>query len=154
IREDSFTISDKFGDQGYAFVNVVPDTAVDKENALINLNYVTTKGKPVSINHINIRGNQKTYDNVIRRELKVAEQDQYSSSKIKRSETLLKRLGYFEEVTISHEPTSRDDQVDLNVNVREASTGSFSVGVGYSSSDGALFNARLSENNLFGTGRR
>jgi outer membrane protein insertion porin family len=76
-----------------------------------------------------------------------------SSSKVKRSQQLLERLGYFEEANITTEPTDDKDKVDLNVNVREGSTGSFSAGAGYSSSDGALFNARVTENNIFGTGR-
>lgn len=156
IRQDSFTISDKFGDQGYAFANVVPNTDVKSEDGIVNIDFQTTKGKKVSINRINIKGNEKTYDNVIRRELKVQESQLYSSSKIKRSQALLTRLGYFDEVNITNETIpGRDDLVDLNVNVKEAkTTGSFSVGAGYSTTDGTLFNARLSENNIFGTGRR
>jgi len=154
VREDSFIISDKFTDIGYAFANVVPQTRISPELELVNLEYQTNKGLPVSVNRIRIRGNTKTYDNVIRRELRLAEQELYSSSKVRRSEQLLQRLGYFEEVDISTEPTDSDSEIDLLVNVREASTGTFSVGAGYSSSDGALFNTRLSENNIFGTGRR
>lgn len=153
LREDSFKVTDKFADKGYAFANVVPNTLIDREKTAVNIDFAVTKGKPVTINRINIRGNDKTYDNVIRRELKVAEQSTYSSSKIKRSQELLQRLGYFEEVNISNEPSSLDDKVDLLVNVREASTGTFTAGAGYSTSDGALFNARISENNIFGMGR-
>ena len=153
-REDAFTITDKFTDKGYAFANVVPQTRINPELELVNLEYQVAKGLPVSVNRIRIRGNTKTYDNVIRRELRLVEQELYSSSKIRRSEELLQRLGYFEEVDISTEPTGADDQVDLLVNVREASTGTFSVGAGFSSSDGALFNTRLTENNLFGSGKR
>ncbi|RMG40852.1 MAG: outer membrane protein assembly factor BamA [Candidatus Dadabacteria bacterium] len=154
LRNDAFKISDKFADLGYAFANVVPNTRIRRDSAEVDVEFVIDKGKPVTVNQIKIRGNRKTYDNVIRRELRIAEQDLYSGSKIKRSQELLERTGYFEEVNISTENTDRDDQVDLVVNVREASTGTFSAGAGYSSSDGALFNTRLSENNLFGTGRR
>jgi len=154
IRADAFTISDKFGDQGYAFVNVVPQTSVDRESGKVHLDYQISKGKKVTINTIKVKGNTKTYDNVIRRELKVSEQETYSSSKVRRSEVLLKRLGYFEEVNIATEPATRDDQIDLAVNVREGPTGSFSIGAGYSTNDGAIFNSRISENNVFGTGRR
>ncbi len=153
VREDSFKISDKFSDEGYAFANVVPNTYVDRANARINIDFVSSKGNQVTINRINIKGNEKTYDHVIRRELKVDEQELYSGSKVKRSQELLQRLGYFEEVSISQEPVG-DDKVNLNVNVKEGSTGAFSAGAGYSTSDGALFNTRISENNLFGTGRR
>ena len=154
VRDDSFKISEKFSDIGYAYVNVVPDTSVDRERRTISLNFAVSKGKPVKVNKIRIRGNDKTYDNVIRRELKIHEQDIYSGTKVKRSKALLERLGYFEEVNITTEQTKKDDEIDLDVNVREGSTGAFSIGAGYSSADGALFNVRLSENNFLGTGRQ
>lgn len=154
IRNDSFTVSQKFSDEGFAFVNVNPVTDIDKDLRVVNLDYSISKGKKVAVNRINIRGNQRTYDNVIRREMKIGEQEQFSSSKVQRSETLLKRLGYFEEVNITAEPTDRDDQVNLGVNVKEAPTGTFTVGAGYSSSDGTILNGRVTENNVLGTGRR
>ena len=154
IRNDSFAISEKFSDRGFAFANVVPDTDVDRNAAEVNMNYQVSKGDLVTVNRINISGNDKTYDHVIRRELKIGERAQYSGTKIKRSKVLLERLGYFDEVSITSKPSDKKDEVDLDVKVREASTGSFSIGAGYSSSDGALFNARISENNLFGTGKR
>ncbi len=154
LRDDAFKVSDKFSDIGYAFVNVSPDTAIRKEEKKIDINFNINKGNLVTVNRINIRGNEKTYDNVIRRELKIGEQELFSSKKIKRSQTLLQRLGYFEEVNIAQEPTASQDAVDLLVNVREASTGQFSIGAGYASGDGPIFSARVTENNLFGTGRR
>lgn len=153
LREDSFKISEKFADRGYAFANVVPDTSLDCQAGLVNVNFVVNQGLPVTIDRILIRGNEKTYDNVIRRELKVQEQELYSATKLKRSQTLLERLGYFEEVSIATEPKPDKDKVDLKVNVREGSTGAFSAGAGYSTSDGAIFNVRISENNFLGTGR-
>jgi outer membrane protein insertion porin family len=153
IREDSFHIAEKFNDIGYAFANVVPNTQVDKSTATVNIDYSATRGNLTTVNKVNIKGNDKTYDNVIRREIRLDEQDLYSGSKVKRSQAVLQRLGYFEEVNIATEPVG-DDKVDLNVAVREGSTGTFSAGAGYSTSDGPLFNARLSENNLFGTGRK
>lgn len=154
VRKDAFTISDKFADVGYAFANVVPDTKLNREARSVDLDFKVSKGNSVTINRIEIQGNQKTYDNVIRRELTIQEQDQFSASKIRRSQELLQRLGYFEEANISTNPGDDPSKVDLSVNVREGSTGSFSAGAGFSSADGALFNTRLSEANLFGTGRR
>lgn len=156
LRGDSFKISEKFGDKGYAFANVVPDTDVSATNKTVDINFQTVKGKPVSINRINIKGNDKTYDNVIRREIKVKEQELYAGSKVRRSQELLQRLGYFDEVSISNEPVpGADDKVDLNVNVKEAkSTGSFSIGAGYSTADGPIATARLTEANILGTGRK
>lgn len=153
IREDAFKVSEKFTDNGFAFANVVPNTAILRADATVALDFATTKGDSVTVNEITIQGNQKTYENVIRRELRIGEQETYSSSKIKRSQQLLERLGFFEEVSIASEPSADKSKVDLNVNVREGSTGTFSAGAGFSSSDGALFNARLTENNIFGSGR-
>jgi len=153
-RADSFKVSDKYSDEGYAFANVIPDTKINKELGLVALDYRVTKGKKVSVDEIKLRGNEKTYDNVIRRELKLAEQDEFSGTKLKRSQKLLERLGYFDEVSITNEPsTTADDKVNLLVNVKEGQTGRFSIGAGFSSSDGLLFNTRLTENNLLGTGR-
>lgn len=154
IRADSFKIGDKFTDVGYAFANVVPQTEIERNSAQVRINFAVNKGALTKVNRITVRGNSKTYDNVIRRELKISEQDQYSGSKVKRSEVLLRRLGLFDEVGITSEPTKNaDDKVDLTVNVREGSTGSFSAGAGYSTSDGAILTGRFAENNIFGTGR-
>jgi outer membrane protein insertion porin family len=154
IREDAFQISDKFSDIGYAYVNVTPQTRIDSRLRLVDIEFLVEKGKLVTVNRIEVRGNDKTYDHVIRRELTIAEQETYSGPRLRRSQQLLERLGYFEEVNITTEPAERDDEIDLLVNVREGATGSFSVGAGYSSSDGPIANMRLSEANIFGTGRR
>jgi outer membrane protein insertion porin family len=154
IRKDSFIISDSFGDLGYAFTNVTPATSLNRSEKKVDVVFDVNRGNLAKINMVNIKGNTKTYDNVIRRELKIHEADRYSSSKIKRSEVLLRRLGYFEDVSIATKASSVKDAVDLDVVVKEASTGTFSVGAGYSTSDGVLFNSRLSEANVFGTGRK
>lgn len=154
VREDIFTITDRFGDEGYAFANVVPNTMLNKSLGTVDIDFQTSQGSKVRVNTINISGNQKTYDHVIRRWLAIEEQDVYSGTKIKRSQTLLQRLGYFDEVTIANKATDKPDVVDLDVVVKEASTGSFSAGAGYSTANGTLFNAKISENNLFGTGRK
>lgn len=154
VREEIFAITDRFGDEGYAFANVVPNTELNKSTGTVDIDFRTARGQKVKINAINISGNEKTYDHVIRRWMAVEEQDTYSGTKIKRSQTLLQRLGYFDEVTIANKPTDRPDVVDLDVVVKEANTGSFSAGAGYSTANGSLFNTRITENNLFGTGRR
>lgn len=154
VRNDIFVITDKFADQGYAFANVVPNTVLNRDDKSVDVEFASVRGNQVTINKITITGNEKSYDTVIRRDLKVQEQQLYSSSKIKRSQTVLQRRGYFDEVTIANSPTSDPSKVDLDVNVKEATTGSFSAGAGFSTANGVLFNTRLSENNLFGTGRR
>ncbi len=154
LRADSLKISEKFSDIGYAFVNVVPETNVNSDAKSVDVTFQVSKGNLVTVDRINVRGNQKTYDNVIRREMAIVEQDLFSSSKIKRSQELLLRRGYFEEVNVVPENIPNQDKVNLNVNVKEGSTGTLSVGAGYSTSDGVIFNTRVSENNVFGTGRR
>lgn len=154
VKEDIFTITDKFSDQGYAFANVIPNTSLNKAEGTVDLDFATTEGQKVKIHNITISGNEKTYDHVIRRTLTIQEQETYSGTKIKRSQTLLQRLGYFDEVSITNKPTSDPAVVDLDVLVKEATTGSFSAGAGYSTANGAIFNTKVSENNLFGTGRK
>ena len=152
LREDSFLISEKFTDIGYAFVNVDPATSIDRKTKLIDVNFAVSKGELIHVNRINISGNRKTRDNVIRRSITIAERELFSSSKIKRSQQLLQRLGYFDEVTITPSPTGNKNEVNLDVAVREGNTGTFSAGAGVSSGDGFIVSTRISENNLFGSG--
>ncbi|MCB0329200.1 MAG: outer membrane protein assembly factor BamA [Bdellovibrionales bacterium] len=155
MRSDVFRITEKFTELGYAFANVVPDTSVNPNDRTVAVTFNVDKGNEVYVDNIRIRGNTKTYDNVIRREVRIVEGEKFSSKKISRSEALLQRLGYFEEASISTDTKEGNDkEVDLTVNVREAATGTFSAGAGFSTDQGALFNARLSENNVFGTGKR
>ncbi len=152
LREDVFSITDKFTDIGYAFTNVDPATKINRDSKTVDLNFNVDKGDKIKINRVNIVGNDKTQDNVIRRTIKINEQETFSSSKIKRSQELLKRLGYFDEVTISPEKTEKSGEVDLSVAVKEASTGQFSAGAGVSSGDGFIITSKIVENNLMGTG--
>lgn len=152
LRKDTFTISEKFTDVGYAFANVEPLTEVNREAKTVDVAFKVDKGQLVHVNRINISGNKKTRDNVIRRTMFIDEQELFSSSKIKRSQSLLQRLGYFEEVTITPDPSPKKDTVDLNVGVREANTGTFSVGAGVASGEGLLLNSQISESNVLGSG--
>lgn len=152
VREDTFRISEKFTDIGYAFANVEPITKMNREEKTVDLTFSVSKGQLITIDEILISGNVKTRDNVIRRSLRIHERELFSSSAIKRSQELLQRLGYFEEVTITPAPSDSEQEVDLNVAVREGSTGTFSAGAGISSGDGFIISSRISENNLFGSG--
>lgn len=154
LRKDTFTISEKFTDVGYAFANVSPDTEINREQKTVGINFQIDRGKEVYVDRINIVGNSKTRDNVVRRSLQIEEQEKFSSSKIRKSQEYLQRLGYFDEVTITPEPAPDQGRVNLNVGVREANTGSFSAGAGVSSGDGFIFSTQITENNIFGTGNR
>lgn len=152
MRKDTFIVSEKFTDVGYAFANVEPITNVNRSNKTVDVNYKINKGNLIHIDKINITGNNKTADNVIRRTLLIYEQDLFKSSKIKRSQELLQRQGYFDGVTIAPEPSDREDTTNLGVAVKEGNTGTFSIGGGVGSGEGFIFTSRVSENNLFGTG--
>ncbi len=152
LREDVFKITDKFTDIGYAFTNVDPMTSINRESKTVDITFTVDKGDEIKVNRINVIGNDKTKDNVIRRALRIQEQETFSSSRVSRSEELLKRLGFFDEVTISPEKTEQPGEVDLSVAVKEAMTGQFSAGAGVSSGDGFIVTSRISENNLMGTG--
>ena len=116
--------------------------------------YKVSQGPQVYIDRVTITGNTKTRDKVIRRELKVEEQQRFSGSKLRKSQERLKRLGFFEDVNITTRKAENEDRLDLLVDVKEASTGSFSAGAGVSSGESFLFNVRLQEINLFGRGQR
>ncbi len=137
---------------GYAFAQVNPQVQTDPvhKTAAITLNVIN--GPRVYIQRIDITGNTRTEDKVIRRELTVAEGDDYNQSKIDDSTKNIKNLGYFKDEKITSSPGSTPQQVILNTAVTEQATGQFSLGGGYSSSMGALVNAGLSQNNFLGTG--
>jgi len=137
-------------DEGYAYVRINPKN-IEQENYTIDLVFEITKGQPVNIETVVIRGNDKTRDKVIRRELKFDEGDRFSSTALQRSRDRLGRLGYFSNVNI--EPIPRgEDSMSMLVDVEETTTGAFSFGVAYSSQDGMLGTFELSENNLMGKG--
>ncbi len=137
-------------DQGFAYVQIKPKYS-EKEGNIVDLSFDITKGAPVHIDTINIRGNDKTRDKVIRRELKFSEGDLFSSTALQRSRDKLGRLGYFSNVNIEPIPRGEDTMSAL-VDVEETTTGAFSFGMAYSSQDGLLGTFDLSENNLMGKG--
>ncbi|MGD9762993.1 MAG: outer membrane protein assembly factor BamA [Candidatus Binatia bacterium] len=153
LREDINDLTQTYGDLGYAFVNVTPDTKVNPADKTVDVTYALTRGPEVAIDRIEISGNTKTRDKVIRRELELQEQEQFSGSKLRRSQDRLRRLGYFEDVNITTRKADTEDKLDLIVDVREGNTGAFSAGAGVSSGESFLFNVRLSESNLFGRGQ-
>jgi outer membrane protein insertion porin family len=138
--------------QGYAFAQVRPRADRDYQNKVVNLVFTVDDGQRVYIEQINIHGNTRTRDYVIRREFDVAEGDPYNRALINRAERRLKNLGFFKDVKIQPEPGSSPDRVIINVQVEEQSTGEFSVGGGYSTSDGFLAEVSVGERNLLGHG--
>ena len=137
---------------GFAFASVRPRAVRDNANHTVNLVFMVDEGARVYVERINIRGNYRTRDYVIRREFEVAEGDAYNRALVNRTERRLKNLSYFKTVKITPEPGSAPDRVILNVDVEEQSTGEFQVSGGYSTSDGWLAEVSVSERNLFGRG--
>ena len=138
--------------QGFAFASVRPEADRNSQARTINLAFTVEEGQRTYIERINIRGNSKTRDYVVRREFDVAEGDAYNRALINRAERRLKNLNYFKTVKISTEPGSAPDRVVLNVDVEDQSTGEISLSGGYSTSDGPLAEASIGERNLFGLG--
>lgn len=153
LRKDMTLIETKVADLGYAFVKISPDIKNDKEKHLANITYRVMPGEKVTINSVRIAGNSRTIDRVVRREIFLANGDQYTRTDVTDSKSALKRTGYFEDVEIKEERLSKNT-MDLVVNVKEASTGSIGGGIGYGSSDGLLLSASLSDGNIFGSGLR
>lgn len=154
LRDDVTKLTDFLGDQGYAFANVEPETLIRPEEKVVDVTFRMNRGNPVTIGKIEITGNTKTRDKVIRRELKIGEQEQFSATKLRKSRDALRRLGFFSDVNLTTRKATAPDQINVLVDTKEGSTGSFSAGAGYSSGDQFLFNVRVSENNLFGRGQR
>jgi outer membrane protein insertion porin family len=153
--ETSKAISDRLGDEGYAFanVNMVPD--INNEKKSVDMTFFVDPGKRVYVRRINMQGNTKTRDEVLRRETRQMEASWYSASKIERSKTRLERLGYFEQVNVeTPQVVGATDQVDVNYAVTERNSGNLTAGIGFSQTQGILFNASISQDNIFGSGKR
>jgi outer membrane protein insertion porin family len=138
---------------GYAFATVRPRGDRDFQTKVINLTFVVEEGTRAYIERINIIGNTRTRDYVIRREFDIGEGDAYNRALIDRAERRLKNLNYFKTVKITNEPGSAPDRVVVNVNVEEMATGEFSVSGGYSTADGFLSEVSVADRNLMGRGQ-
>jgi outer membrane protein insertion porin family len=146
-------IKDRFGLDGYAFANVevIPD--INEENKTVSFDFYIKPKEKVFVRRINIHGNNKTHNEVFRREFRQMEASIYNPKKLKRSKIRIQRLPYIETVDIrTTRVPNYNDQVDLNVHVKEMSSGSFTIGGAYSSVDGFTFTTNFSQSNMFGTG--
>jgi outer membrane protein insertion porin family len=155
LTESTKKIGDRLGNEGYAFANVNAVPELDKEKATVAFTLFVDPGRRVYVNRVNVAGNTRTQDEVIRREIRQMEGAYYDAEKINRSRDRLNRLGYFNEVNIETPGVSGStDQVDVNVSVTEKSTGNVMLGAGFSSSEGLVLSGSVSQSNLFGTGNR
>ena len=154
VDDNTDKLIDTLGSKGFAFLDVKPDYAKNEANRTIDITFNVTPGPRVYVNRINVEGNTRTRDNVVRREMRLAEGDAYSSEKLKRSRDRLTYLGYFQNVDVTRQETDQPDRVDLDVKVKEQSTGEFNVGAGYSTYDGILATANATERNFLGKGQQ
>jgi outer membrane protein insertion porin family len=154
LREDAQKLTERLSEDGYAFANVDPQTDIHAEDKKVDITFQVDRGRQVVVDRIEVTGNTKTRDKVIRREMRLQEQELFSAQKLRKSREALQRLGFFQQVNITTRRTAEDDRMHVVVDVKEAQTGAFSAGAGFSSADSLLFNARIQENNLFGRGQR
>ncbi|RLF60420.1 MAG: outer membrane protein assembly factor BamA, partial [Thermoplasmata archaeon] len=154
VRKDVLTLKEIYADEGYANAEVIPITKEDEKASVVDITYKISKRQKVRFERINISGNTKTRDKVIRRELKVVEGGYFSGKGMKRSIQNLNRLGFFEDVEIQTKKGNRDDLMVLDINVKERATGSLSFGAGYSSVDNVVGSAQVAQDNIFGRGQK
>ncbi|MGR8931086.1 MAG: outer membrane protein assembly factor BamA [Gammaproteobacteria bacterium] len=153
--ETSKAISERLGDEGYTFANVNMVPEINEANKTVVMTFFVDPGKRVYVRRVNFKGNTKTRDEVLRREMRQMESSWAASSKIERSKTRLDRLGYFEEVGVETPPVvGTADQIDVNYSIKERASGNLQAGIGYSQLQGIIFNANVSQDNIFGTGKR
>lgn len=154
IQKDISTLADFYADRGYANADITPLLKENEADLTVDITFDINPGRKVYFERIEITGNIKTRDKVIRRELRVYEQELFSATNLKESMRNLRRLEYFEDVNFSTTPGSAPDRLNLKVNIKERPTGTFGVGIGYSTQDQLVGMVEVSQNNLFGRGQR
>lgn len=153
VDDTVLALSNAVGDLGFAFVAVLPNVKRDRKGKKIDIHFVVQEGPRVFIERIDIGGNVRTLDKVIRREFQVVEGDAFNSTKLRRSRSRIQNLGYFSRVDVNNVPGSEADKTIIKVDVAEQSTGELSVGAGFSSQNGPLVDLRIRERNLLGKGQ-
>ncbi len=154
LREDVLRLTDRYAEKGYAFAEVNPRMRKNMADKRMDVEINVEKGSLVHVNRIVIKGNSRTRDKVIRRQMKVKEGEILDASAVRKSSERLQRLDFFEEVSVTPEQTVQDNIMDVVVDVKEKATGTFSIGGGYSSVDSVMFMGEVSENNFLGKGQK
>jgi len=154
INQAVTALTDRLGKDGYAFanVNVIPD--IDHAKDQVSFTFFVDPGRRTYVRRVNITGNDKTRDEVVRREVRQMEDAYYNSANVKRSKERVELLGYFEDVNIETPAVSdAPDQVDMNLSLKERSTGSVTAGIGFTQGEGLQLSAGISQTNVFGSGK-
>ncbi|MEC9412674.1 MAG: outer membrane protein assembly factor BamA [Pseudomonadota bacterium] len=154
ITKSTENLTNRLGNDGYAFANVNAVPEIDREKREVDLTFFVDPGRRAYVRRINISGNSKTRDEVLRREFRQQESAWISTEKVEQSKARVSRLGYFENVNVETIPVAGvQDQVDLDFGVTETPSGSLSAGIGFSQSDGLIFNANVTQKNFLGSGK-
>ena len=153
LEETLSLMTNKLGEFGYAFVELTPDIVLDQEAASLDISISIGAAQKNYVEQINIRGNDRTLDRVIRRRFELVEGDSFNQLKLTRSERNVRNLGYFSDVSVDVVPGSAPEQSVVEMEVEETSTGSFQLGLGYSTFDKTSITFGINENNFLGTGR-
>ncbi len=153
VARDLFAIADLYRDEGYAYANVTPIPTADPKTRIVDLVYDVQPGRKVWFERIEIAGNTKTRDKVIRREMRIYEGELFSATALNQTRQRVNALGYFENVNITTEKGSAEDKMIARVTVKERSTGTFQLGAGFSSYENFILTGQVSQNNFFGWGQ-
>ena len=154
LQDDLKALQAKYGDLGYAYANPIPRTRIREADREVDITFEIDKGYKVYIGKINMVGDSKTRDKVIRREMRIVEGELYNETRKRESLENVKRLGYFEEVNFNTKtPKGRNDIMDIDVVVKERNTGTIQVGAGYSNYNGVVFNGQVNQINFWAKGR-
>lgn len=155
VRDDITVIQDKYGDLGYAFANIIPKPLINDEKLIVDLIYEVEKGEKVYFGEINITGNNKTRDKVIRRELRIVEGELYHGTRLKKSKENVERLGYFEQGVVFNtaSPKNQPQVLDVEIQVKERPTGTFVLSAGYGNVQKFIIGSNIKHSNFLGRGQ-
>lgn len=153
LRKDVLVLTDVYANEGYAYAEVTPDISKSETEKKVNIVFVVQPGQKLYFDRIEIGGNTKTRDKVIRRELRIVEGEQFSAERLRKSTQRLEKLGFFEDVNVTPVRGGDESKMNLKIDVKERPTGAFSIGGGYSSVDRFIGMAEISQRNLLGRGQ-
>lgn len=154
FRQNLFNVQELYMDDGYAYAAPLPDVTEHPETKTVDITIKVDAGRVVYLGRINALGNIKTNDNVVRREMRLKEGERFSGQKLNRSRERIGNTGFFSSVDIEQKSGREPDTMDLTMNLAEKETGTIKAGLGYSSLENLMINGAVTENNLWGTGRR
>lgn len=155
LQKDLGELQAKYGDLGYAFANVIPRTRINEKDRKVDITFEFDKGNKVYFGQINVLGNSKTRDKVLRRELKIKEGELYNETRRRKSLENIQRLGFFDEVNFkTSTPPEKPDQLNIDIVVKERNTGSIQLGAGYGSATGFTLQGQVNQANFLGRGQK